>query len=119
MRGNSGVCDTLDGSLDAIPCTPAPSFYCAQYYNDLYGFDLDAYFRTNQTCNGGAHCWVQLIGNGVTGMPSPRNSFSWDVYGSGLVLFGGFYHDIASGGTWTSCTPAAKCVFYNDGEQAQ
>ena len=63
-----------------LNCPPSLSLCAAgwdqtAYYNDLWAFDFDSFFRSNRTCNTGAACWKQVIPNGVTGMPPPRNSF--------------------------------------------
>ena len=89
-------------------CTTPPAHGATHLPRPQYALDLDAYFRTNQTCAGGAPCWVQIIGNGVAGMPSPRNSFAWETYGAGLILYGGFYHNIQASGPFTDCSPAAQ-----------
>lgn len=54
-----------------------------QYYNDLWALDLATYFASNQTTG-----WMQLLGLGTPGMPSARNSFSWDIYSTGIIMFG-------------------------------
>ena len=34
-----------------------------------------------------------------------------DAYGSGIILFGGFYHNVNNVGPRTDCTGNAQCVW--------
>ena len=80
------------------------------YYNDVWGLDLTTFVQSNFTSG-----WQMVYPNGAPGLPSARNSFSWDLYGTGVVLFGGFYHNVVSGDPWTYCNnPNDGCVWYND-----
>ena len=74
------------------------------YYNDVYALDA----ASAQT--GSSQSWVLVTANGTNGLPPPRNAFTWDAYGPDLVLFGGFWHNIAIAGPYTDCDPAAQCT---------
>ena len=105
------ACD-VGNNRQRIPNPPNPSLLPQnQYYNDVWAFDFDSYFRSNKTCNTGAACWLQITPNDAPGMFAKRNSFSLDVYGSGVILFGGFWHDIAAGGSFSGCSPTVKCIW--------
>lgn len=80
-----------------------------QYYNDLYVLDLTS------TMSYGSGSWIQMVNNGVAGMPPPRNSFALETSSSRIVIFGGFYHNVAGSGPWTDCSgPNDNCIWYND-----
>lgn len=81
-----------------------------QYYNDVWGLDLTTYVQSNFTTG-----WSVVFPNGAPGLPGPRNSFSWDTYSTGIVSFGGFFHNVVSGDPWTQCTSGNDgCIWYND-----
>lgn len=80
------------------------------YYNDVWALDVPGLFNASGPQPG----WVQVTANGTAALPPPRDGFSWDNYGSSVVLFGGFSHNVNAVGPDTCDNPNLACTWYND-----